>query len=77
MHFSRIAALVKSERAKKDISLRELALKTKLSHQQILRVEHGICSVDSALVVLKALGVSKKMRVEVVTSEMFQLAMVS
>ena len=77
VHFSKIAALVKSERAKKDISLRELALKTKLSHQQILRVERGICSVESALTVLKALGVSKTKRVEVVTGEMFKLAMAS
>ena len=77
VHFSKIAALVKRERAAKGISLRELALKTKMSHQQVLRVERGICSVESALAVLKALHVSKLKRAQVVTSEMYQLAMAS
>src|SRR5882724_1220996 len=57
MHFPKIAALVKRTRAEQGVSLRELAEKTKLSHQQILRVERGICSVESALAVLKALDV--------------------
>lgn len=92
MHFPKIAALVKKERAAKGISLRELAELTGkvtvnrrtgkppgecLSHQQILRVEQGICSVESALVVLTALGVPQKMRAKVVVSEMYQLAMAS
>ena len=92
VHFSKIAALVKRERAAKGISLRELAELTAqvtvnpktgkppgdpLSHQQVLRVERGICSIESALTVLKALNVSKLKRAQVVVSEMHQLAMAS
>ncbi len=77
MHFTKIAAMVKKERAEQGVSLRELADRTKLSHQQILRVERGFCSVESALVVLKALGVKKEARAKVVVSEMYQLAMAS
>lgn len=77
MHFPKIAALVKKTRAEQGVSLRELALKTKLSHQQILRVERGICSVESALAVLKALEVPKVTRAKVVTGEMYRLAMAS
>lgn len=92
MHFPKIAALVKKERAEQGISLRELAELTRqfavnpktgrppgepLSHQQILRVERGICSVESALLVLKALDVPKALRAKVVTGEMYRLAMAS
>ena len=77
IHFSKIAALVKRERAAQGISLRELALCAKMSHQQVLRVERGICSIDSALTVLKALDVSKAKRAKVVTSEMYAMAMAS
>ena len=77
MHFPKIAAMVKKERAAKGISLRELAKKTKLSHQQILRVERGICSVESALAVLKALDVPRALRAKVVTSEAYAMAMAS
>ena len=77
MHFPKIAAMVKKERAAKGISLRELAKKTKLSHQQILRVERGICSVESALAVLKALDVPRALRAKVVTSEAYTMAMAS
>ena len=77
VHFSKIAALVKRKRAAQGISLRELALRTKMSHQQVLRVERGICSIESALAVLKALNVSKVKRADVVTREMHAMAMAS
>ena len=77
MHFPTVAAMVKKERAAKGVSLRELAEGTGLSHQQILRVERGICSLESALLVLKALGVSRKERARVVVKETYQLAMAS
>lgn len=85
MHFPKLAALVRKERAEQGISLRTLAEMTKqftpdkkaLSHQQILRVEQGICSLESAMLVLKALEVPKLTRARVVSKEVFQLAMAS
>lgn len=77
MNFPKIAALVKKTRAERGISLRDLAEMTDLSHQQVLRVEHGICSVESALRVLSALKIPRAARVKVVVSEMHRLAMAS
>lgn len=77
MHFSKIAALVKKTRAARGMSLRELAEATELSHQQILRVEQGNCSVESALAVLKALAIPKMTRADIVAAEMRHYAMAS
>lgn len=77
MNFPKIAALVEKTRAERGISLRDLAEMTDLSHQQVLRVEHGVCSVESALRVLRALKVPRAQRVKVIVSEMQRLAMAS
>lgn len=77
MHLTKVAALVKKTRAAKNMSLRELALAAGLSHQQILRVEHGVCSVESALAVLTALQVPKVTQAKVISTEMYKLAMAS
>lgn len=77
MQFPKIAALVRTTRAERGVSLRELAKRTHLSHQQVLRVERGVCSVEAALRVLKELNVPKKQRVKVIVDEMFQLVMAS